>query len=387
MLTDPIEDVTFDDIRALVDTGEAERDDLDYKAELPEWTKKGEGKKEFLKDVCAMANGRGGWLVYGVTELKDEDGKTTGMPDGIVGIEYANEDQEKRRLRDIVRNGIAPRIDSKVAAVTESGDETRRVLLLRVMPAPRPPCMVTFSSDSRFWVRHGAGRVAMDVDEIRRAMVEAEAWLERLADLRLARIKAIKITVPLVCGPQSGFLAMHVAPLRAMGSGQRINVIPVCREHPPKLISLVAAQMKPNLDGFLAESPLVNGIVTSWVQVYRNGVIETVDLVDFKGRGHTDPAESVISEFELFNNLARILRDQLSLLLELGFAGPFVVMLTLKLVGQWHLAHSDIRGGTFDRGNILLPDVLVDGLDGLQTALDEVRLTLWQAAGWDEPPA
>ena len=132
MLADPLDGITFDDVQALVDTGEAERDDLEYKAELPDWTKKGEGKKEFLKDVCAMANDRGGWLVYGVSELEDEDGKNTGVPDQLVGIACANEDEEKRRLRDIVRNGIAPRIDSSVAIVTQSGGEARQ--------SPRDPC-------------------------------------------------------------------------------------------------------------------------------------------------------------------------------------------------------------------------------------------------------
>lgn len=45
-----------------------ETDDLDWKRQLPERKGLGDAESEYLKDVAAFANGRGGVIVYGVSE-------------------------------------------------------------------------------------------------------------------------------------------------------------------------------------------------------------------------------------------------------------------------------------------------------------------------------
>ncbi|MBN4944840.1 ATP-binding protein [Stenotrophomonas maltophilia] len=53
-------------VEALVQDRAQESVHLDFKREQP--SKKEDGRKELLKDVCALANTEGGRIVYGVEE-------------------------------------------------------------------------------------------------------------------------------------------------------------------------------------------------------------------------------------------------------------------------------------------------------------------------------
>jgi hypothetical protein len=66
----PLSDEMIDDA---VSQGIAETDDLDWKSKLP--PAKGMAATDYPKDIAAMANSRGGMIVYGITE---EDKKATG---------------------------------------------------------------------------------------------------------------------------------------------------------------------------------------------------------------------------------------------------------------------------------------------------------------------
>src|ERR1700730_2132079 len=63
-----------------------ENDDLDWKQDLA-WKKqdlppeeKEKKKREFAKDVAAMANSRGGLIIFGVSEKNEEAVELTGVP-------------------------------------------------------------------------------------------------------------------------------------------------------------------------------------------------------------------------------------------------------------------------------------------------------------------
>jgi hypothetical protein len=61
-------------------SGMAEADDLDWKQALPPEVEK--KRREFAKDVAAMANTRGGLIVYGVREENERAVELTGVPNG-----------------------------------------------------------------------------------------------------------------------------------------------------------------------------------------------------------------------------------------------------------------------------------------------------------------
>ena len=84
MLDKPIDAITSDDIVSLVEDQTAEGIRLDYKETLPGTND--EERKEFLADVCAFANARGGYLVYGIKERRDSNGRASGLPEAICGV-------------------------------------------------------------------------------------------------------------------------------------------------------------------------------------------------------------------------------------------------------------------------------------------------------------
>ncbi|MGW0423274.1 AlbA family DNA-binding domain-containing protein [Streptomyces sp. NPDC003015] len=75
----------------------AESDDLDWKEMLPVFAPKPGIWNEFAKDIAAMANTRGGLLVYGVTDRIE-----------LVGVDLAAVD--KKQMLSAVRNGVQPYI-------------------------------------------------------------------------------------------------------------------------------------------------------------------------------------------------------------------------------------------------------------------------------------
>jgi hypothetical protein len=79
--------VTFEMVRQSVDDKLGEADGLDWKESLPDGRNPGR-EAGFAKDVAAMANTRGGLIIYGVTDQVEFRGSTrlpstsSSMPSG-----------------------------------------------------------------------------------------------------------------------------------------------------------------------------------------------------------------------------------------------------------------------------------------------------------------
>lgn len=78
----PLKDVNEQDIQRLINDQIEENIHLDYKREIALSPK---GKKELAKDVSAFANSKGGVIIYGIEEEKNEDGIP--VPVRIAGID------------------------------------------------------------------------------------------------------------------------------------------------------------------------------------------------------------------------------------------------------------------------------------------------------------
>jgi predicted HTH transcriptional regulator len=108
MLNTPFEKVSKEDIDALVSHEVAEGRSLDYKGMLP--GNLNQNKVEFLADVASLANTSGGYLLYGVKERRDENGKPAGVPESADGLHGINVDQAIGRLESILRDNLDPRV-------------------------------------------------------------------------------------------------------------------------------------------------------------------------------------------------------------------------------------------------------------------------------------
>ena len=129
-----IDKIDANALEELVEYRVPESETLDYKKGSPDTWRNLSDKKpevihklkaEFLKDVTAFANARGGDLVYGVAE---GDGALAGE---ILGFEYDEKKRDglQRHLQDLCREHISPPLQIQFRFV--SLDE-KTVLVVRV---------------------------------------------------------------------------------------------------------------------------------------------------------------------------------------------------------------------------------------------------------------
>ncbi len=179
--------INENDINFLIDNQVPESKTIEYKQELPGNADK--DKKEFLADVSSFANASGGDILYGISEQRDSDGKTTGIPEAANGLENINVDEQIRRFDSILRCAIAPRIPVQIKAI--DGFTNGSIILIRIPKSWNSPHMITFKGGSRFYARNNAGKYPLDVDELRAAFIASDSLAEKMRAFRSDRIAKI----------------------------------------------------------------------------------------------------------------------------------------------------------------------------------------------------
>lgn len=376
MIAKSIDQITEEDLQALKDNSVSEGKTIEYKQLLP--SKSDSGKKEFLADVSSFANASGGDLIYGVSESK-------GIITAIDGLEVDDIDQEISRLENIIRTGIEPRTPAHRIQPVELKN-SKHVLIIRVRQSWIGPHRVIFNKDYQFYSRNSNGKYPLDVRELRVAFNLSETITERIRKFRedrLAKIIANETPVPFYDNPK---IILHLIPIISFNPDQRYDI--------PKIYSDLSKMMKPmychgwneryNLDGLLAHSWDKERRSHSYVQFFRNGIIEAVEgllLQPYEGR-RTIP--SIRYEQELIKSFT----DYLSLLKTLNVDPPIFIFLTLlgvkgysMGVDTWKYDIDEVH--TIDRDVLQLPEAVIENYDGsagkiLRPCFDAI----WNACGY-----
>ncbi|MFJ2651582.1 helix-turn-helix domain-containing protein [Streptomyces sp. NPDC087420] len=118
--------LTYDMVAAAVAEKLPESDDLDWKGELPTFLRKPGLWNEFAKDVAAMANTRGGLLIYGVSDEIE-----------LVGIDLSEVDE--KQMRQALRNAIQPYVPGVDLVPLPAPDGGLDVLVVDVPPSESAP--------------------------------------------------------------------------------------------------------------------------------------------------------------------------------------------------------------------------------------------------------
>lgn len=387
MINKQFDQIDKTDIDALLANQESETRTLEYKQELP--GNKDDDKKEFLADVSSFANASGGDIVYGVKEQRDSDGHTTGLPESIDGLPGINNDVEIRRLDDMIRSGIDPRING-IQIKPIDGFTNGPTILIRIPRSWSAPHRVIFKNWGHFFSRNSAGKYTLDVTELRSAFVYSETIAERMQkfhDERLGRIVAGDTPVPLYWESR---IVLHLLPIASFGSDDKIDLRVVDRNygslHP---IFGQALYHRYNIDGHVIAAWTQDlKVYGGYMQTFRNGAIEAVDGVLLRELPDTKPRIPITTvEREIISATKRYV----TLLDQLNIAPPIVFLLSLIGVKNRTISpdytSSLSQGSPFDRDSLLLPDVIIEdytsSVDGL---LRPVFDSLWQAAGYPECP-
>lgn len=347
-----------EDLQALVDNSVLECKTIEYKQALPGNSDK--EKKEFLADVSSFANASGGDLIYGIIE-----DKKTGKPKSLDGLCIENIDQEILRLDNIIRTGIQPRLTSVTISPPIPLENSKAALVIRIPKSWISPHRVIYDGHDKFYSRSSNGKYPLDVGELRIAFNLSETTTERIRKFRLDRISKIfagETPVPFYDNPK---IVLHLIPIISFNPDQRYDIDKVTSE---------AAKLKPiycsgwndryNLDGFLSYSWNEKKRSHSYIQLFRNGIIEAVEGLLLEPHEETLFIPSIAYERELIVSLT----DYLSLLKTLDVELPIVVFLTLLGVKGYSMALSKRYFGFYDsykidRDTLLLPEVIIESYD------------------------
>ena len=376
----PLEQWTEHDLHMLIQNQVAESRRLDYKQELK--LKTDDDKRDFLADVCAMANTAGGYLIFGVEEAD-------GIPKALPGLETFNGDEDIRRIEDLVRSSIDPRLVPGLKSQDIRLSNGRYVLILYVPRSWGGPHAVTFRGTFRVYGRGDKQNFLMDMQQLRQAILQSAFFEQQIRDFRRERLALIhtrtELPAPLDDGP---LLVVHCAPTSAWSSGSVLDIVAAHREG--NLLRLSNPPVSRfNLDGFVRH-PQKNSLhgISYYLQVFRSGIIEYVRVLTPLGERSNEFPLAAIERFVMTTSI-----HALPALKTLGAAAPVWIMVSLtglkgaKLVSRStrFTGYEEFYNGLVDRDPLVLPEIMVNDFDAdVDVALRPLFDMLWQSAGYPQ---
>jgi hypothetical protein len=374
-----LEQITNEDLQALIDNAVLERRTLDYKQSLPRRTDS--SKKEFLADVSSFANAAGGDLIYGISQDSE-----TGKPRELIGLLVKNVDQEILRLDNLIRNGIDPRIPS-VEIQPCPLSNSRVALIIRVKKSWISPHRVIFGGHDKFYSRSSNGKYPLDVTELRTAFAVASSNVEKVKKFREERISRIFANETPLPFFETAKIVAHIIPLTSFDPVQHIDVKKIAKHHTNLgPINCTGWNYRYNLDGFLTFGSSREGISYSYVQVFRSGIIEAVEGLLLRPHNEELLIPSVAYEKELINSL----QEYLSVLRDLSVGLPAFIFVTLVGIKGYSLGMSSrfgFFGGTptIERDVLFLPEVVIESYeDQVEEVLRPVFDAVWNSCGFEQ---
>ncbi len=273
-----LETITEEILYSLIVNKVTESRDIEYKQVLN--YKDDKEKQKFLAAITSFANTNGGDILIGVKE-----NRAAGLPEELIGIEIANPDEFTRSLENIIYNGTDPKVQRiRFKEVQLNNDKV--VVIIRIPRSWAAPHRISYQDSSRFYYRVAKGKQLMDTHDIRVAFNLSSTITENIEKFRNSRIEAITsvdFNPMLVDGSK---LIVHLLPFTAFERSINLDAGSLSKYPLNEYISPITAHAyntQINFDGVLSfSSDYSQGSVSkgcySYMQVFRNGVIELVDI-------------------------------------------------------------------------------------------------------------
>jgi len=373
MINKQIDKIELNDLEQLRSNAVSEGKTIEYKKQLP--TNSDADRKEFLADISSFANASGGDLIFGIIE-------ENGSPKSIDGVEIENVDEEIRRYENIIRDGIEPRIIFATRAINVSGKKF--VFVFRVNKSWVGPHRVIYKGHDKFYSRNSAGKYALDTNELKIAFALSQTLTEQINKFKIERITQLvadNLPLPFYDG---GKIILHLIPLESFSPGYNIDLNPII-SNPAKLKPIYASgwSHRINLEGILSYSGGRNDKSHSYIQLYRNGIIEAAEGLMLSAEKEKKYIPSVAYELELIKSLGEFL----NLAKELGINMPIVIFLTLIGIKGYEMAVDRIRFWDdyykIDRDILQLPETIIESYDSEPKDILRPMFDLvWNACGF-----
>jgi hypothetical protein len=358
--------IDISDIQELITNSVAENKILEYKQELKITTvpsSDGE-KKEFLADVSAFANTEGGDIIYGISEKNS-------IPKDIIGIEIIKTDELPRKIDNLIRDGLQPRIAHQIKILPIAIN--KYILLLHIEKSWNRHHRVVLGGSTAFYARNSKGKYLLDTFELRDMFNLSNTLITKINSFKNERILSIldgNAPAPI---SQEGNVILHFIPFDSFNPMQEIDIKKLKeKSRDLGLLYWDDWNTKYNLNGCLLYSPVIRDETISYdyTQIFRNGSIEAVDGLlfstheeSFRSPGKNIPMyafeESVLHYFTKVMDYFKSLNIQppvyfsISLINVLGYSIP-VNNSVYNLVGGKSVIDTDI---------VKLPESIINDFD------------------------
>jgi predicted HTH transcriptional regulator len=381
MIQKNFDTIQIEDFEELINNQIAEGKSLEYKAILK--LEKDSDKKEFLYDITSFANAIGGDIIFGVPE-----GDEKGLPVSIEGIE-GNVDELCRKIESLLRDCVSPRI-LNILMKSIPLNSGKNVLLIRIPKSFNAPHQVTFQGVDKFYSRSNNGKYVLDVFELRNVFLQSSQIIDRIRNFiktRLASIVANDTPVPLESNPK---IVLHIVPIQSIEN--RNNIITNQDLKSNMLFPLGAGgyNYRFNLEGVLnfCSSPGQTKN-QAFVQLYRNGIIETVNA-DLLREYDTKRLIYVDKNFSIEEKIITFLDNALKLLQKVGVQTPIYLFLHLVNVKGYGLGSTRLRQPFYgergiDRDLLQLPEIVLQNYPiNVASILKDWFEPIWNACGFEK---
>lgn len=351
-----------------------ESDTLEFKSEPP--GSSDNDKREFMKDVCAMANASGGDIIYGIEE---QDGSASALKP----ITSEAPDAMRRRLSQVL-DTIDPRITGiEIAPISLS---VGHALVIRVPTSFDAPHSVRNGTWRRYVTRSGSSTSDLTMDQLRAAFGRTAALTDQARTFLERRITTVLTGGawrPLVRSPIAG---VYVVPLAAIAGKLSINFTDLYNSYTRFLFEMHAwgsgMSRTVNLDGLIVHPGDISREIAGYRLAHRCGAMEAIQVVggDVDGRMTIPPIPTTRTYLEMTRQLIQIAAD-------LGASGPGIIKCVLfnalgaefSLGSQWRYEKNMGDRSLMDLPELWVDDIATPGeIDVLMRPSIDV---LWQAFG------
>lgn len=375
MINKKLIEIELADLNNLVQNAVLEGKTIEYKDQLPGNTDS--ERKEFLADISSFANASGGDLIFGIMTEQ-------GTPKTVAGGSVANIDAEKLKYEEIIRNGLEPRINFAIHTV--SVDTKNIVFIFRMNKSWQSPHRVIYKGHDKFYSRNSAGKYPLDTSELKIAFNLTNTIVEQISKFKMDRISQLVSDNTPIPFYEGGKIVLHLIPIESFNPEHKVNLDTATKDI-AKLEPIYSSgwNNRINLEGILSYSGGRTDKSHSYVQLYRNGIIEAVEGLMLSPNDEKRYIPSIAYERELLKYLCIYLK----LLKELSINPPIVIFLTLIGVegfemavdrtGLWPEKHYKI-----DRNVLQLPENLIDSYDTEpKDILRPMFDLIWNACGYE----
>lgn len=374
MINKLLNKIDLDDLNNLIQNAVLEGKTIEYKEQMP--NNSDSDRKEFLADVSSFANTSGGDLIFGITTEQ-------GVPKSLTGVEVTNIDAEKLRYEEIIRNGIEPRINFSIHTVTVNPQ--RIVFIFRINKSWIGPHRVIFKGHDKFYARNSAGKYPLDTGELRIAFNLSEALVEKINKFKADRISQLFADNTPIPFYEGGKILLHLIPTESFNPEYKVDLNTITNDF-AKLEPIYSSgwNHRINLEGVLSYSGGRNDKSHSYVQLYRNGIIEAVEGLMLSPDDGKKYIPSIAYERELLKSLA----GYLGVLKGLNISPPVVIFLTFMGIKDFEMAvdRSRFWGNNYykiDRDILQLPEAFIESYDTEPKDILRPMFDLvWNACGY-----